>query len=179
MATTRTMTDVELCSWVELADTGEEQAERAASANAGYPEMVLVLDADELVAFTQAHPNIIHKWETLSYAYDSLLLAYRVVPLDRDHYLKALYTLWPGPEGVPILNLERKNGLLQMSPRVMEIVFEWWDGLLMLHEVTDQLCLEELVSVFEDITETPIPIDCSRSEALYFVEAVLMERPWK
>ena len=51
----RSMTTQELMAWVELADTAQEQAQRAASANAGYPEMVSVLEFDALVTWMLTH----------------------------------------------------------------------------------------------------------------------------
>jgi hypothetical protein len=78
----RTMTTDELMMWVELADTGQEQAERAASANAGYPEMVTMLDASELAAWMSTHASSMRVWSEGLMTIEAILLKQSLVAAD-------------------------------------------------------------------------------------------------
>jgi hypothetical protein len=78
----RSMTTDELQSWVELGDTAQEQAERAASANAGYPEMVTVLGTGELIAWMSTHALSMRVWSEGLMSMESILLKQSLVAAD-------------------------------------------------------------------------------------------------
>jgi len=84
------MTTQELQSWVELGDTAQEQAERAASANAGYPEMVSVLDASELAAWMSTHTLSMRVWGEGLMTMDAILLKQSIVAVDEATLNSAL-----------------------------------------------------------------------------------------
>jgi hypothetical protein len=65
------------------------------------------------------------------------------------------------------------DGLQHMTDRTADLVLEYWCGLATLQETIDQLDLTALVSVFEELAGTPIPIECSRNEAVHFARCAL------
>jgi hypothetical protein len=86
----RSMTTDELMMWVELGDTAQEQAERAASANAGYPQMVTVLDADELLDWMVFHAFSMRVWAEGLMTMESILLKQNLVAADEGTLHSAL-----------------------------------------------------------------------------------------
>jgi len=94
----RNMTTQELMSWVELAPTADEMQELADAANAGYPEMVTVMNDGEMMLWMLEHPAAITQWQTRLWTLGEVLFSYSIVPASQEQMHSAVRLLRAQPE---------------------------------------------------------------------------------